>query len=268
MSTFAGGFPPATPTDALRASIGDPPRVAVDAAGSIYFGSLHSIFKVDRTGTLTRIAGTGRAGLNGDGVPSTVAQLNYPVGVAVDATGNVYYAERDGSQIRKIDSKGTITTLPVDALSSPKGLAFDGAGNLYIADTGNNVVRKFSPSGVLTTVAGNGAPAFSGDGGAPLAASLNGPEGVAIDAGGNLYIADTFNHRVRVVAADGTISTFAGNGLPAFTGDHGPPASASMFLPTVVAVDTAGNLYIADLGNSRIRKVAKGVISTIAGNDG
>ena len=120
----------------------------------------------------------------------------------------------------------------------------------------------------MTTVAGNGVADFGGDGGAALSASLNGPEGVAIDAAGNVYIADTFNHRVRLVTPDGIISTFAGNGFPGFAGDDGKPSSASMFLPTDVALDASGNLYIADLGNSRIRKVTNGVITTIAGNSG
>ncbi len=268
MSTFAGGLPPANPAQAAAVSIGDPPRVAVDSAGNTYFGSLHSIFKLDRAGSLLRIAGTGHAGLTGDGGPATAAQLNYPVGIAVDAAGNVFYTERDANAIRKIAANGIITTLPVDGLSSPMGLTFDASGNLYVADTGSNTVRKIAANGAVSAVAGNGVPGFSGDGGPALSASLNGPEGIALDTAGNLYIADTFNHRVRLVAPDGTISTFAGNGFPGGDGDDGKPTAASMFLPTDVALDSAANLYIADLGNSRIRKVSKGVITSIAGNGG
>src|SRR4051812_21286927 len=268
ISTFAGGVPPVTPVDASAVSIGDPPRVAVDSTGNLYFGSLHSLFKVDRSGSLVRIAGTGRAGLTGDGGPATAAQLNYPVGIAVDRAGNIFYTERDVNLIRKVAADGSISTVSVDSLSTPMGLAFDAAGNLYVAETGANAIRKIAPNGTMTTIAGNGVPEFRGDGGPAVSASLNGPEGMAIDAAGNVYIADTFNHRVRMVAPDGSISTIAGNGLPAYSGDNGPATSASMFLPTDVAVDNGGNVYIADLGNSLIRKVTRGVISTTAGNPG
>jgi uncharacterized protein (TIGR03437 family) len=266
MSTVAGGLPPVTPADAATVSIGDPPRVAIDSAGNVYFGSLHSIYKVDRNGSLTRIAGTGRAGLSADG-PALSAQLMYPVGIAVDAAGAIYYTEKDSTQLRRL-AAGAITTLPVEGLVRPMGLRFDAAGNLYIADNGANVIRKLAPGGVLTTVAGNGSQGFGGDGGLATSASLNGPEGVALDAAGNLYIADTFNHRVRVVTKDGAISTFAGTGLPGFSGDDGKAVAATMFLPTDVGVDSNGSVYIADLGNSRIRKVINGTITTIAGNSG
>src|SRR3954453_17061158 len=165
MSTFAGGVPPVTPVDAPTVSIGDPPRVAVDPAGNVYFGSLHSLFKIDRRGSLVRIAGTGRAGLTGDGGPATAAQLNYPVGIAVDSAGNIFYTERDANLIRKVAADGSISTVPVDSLSSPMGLAFDAAGNLYVAETGANAIRKIAPNGTMTTLAGNGVPAFRGDGG-------------------------------------------------------------------------------------------------------
>lgn len=268
MSTFAGGVPPVSPAEAATVAIGDPARVALDAAGNVYFGSLHSIYKVDRTGSLIRVAGTGRAGLAGDGGPALSAQINYPVGIAIDPSGNIYYAEREGALIRRISPSGVIAPFPIEGVVRAMGMMFDAAGNLYIADTGANVVRKLGVNGALTTVAGNGAPGFSGDGGSATSASLNGPEGMALDSAGRLYIADTFNHRVRVVAADGTISTFAGTGFPGFSGDDGSPASATMILPTDVAVDSSGNVYIADLGNSRIRKVSNGVITTIAGNSG
>src|SRR3954447_2033567 len=267
MSTLAGGLPPVTPSDAATVCIGDPPRVALDAAGNLYFGSLHAIYKVDRAGSLIRIAGTGRAGLTADG-PALSAQLNYPVGIAVDGAGNIYYTEKDSVVLRRISAAGVIATVPVEGLVRPMGLSFDAAGNLYIADTGANAIRRLSPAGALVTVAGNGIAGFSGDGAPATAASLNGPEGMAMDAAGSLYIADTFNHRVRVVARDGTISTFAGTGLPGFSGDDASATAASMILPTDVGVDSAGNVYIADLGNSRIRKVASGVITSMAGNSG
>jgi uncharacterized protein (TIGR03437 family) len=241
--------------------------VAVDSAGNTYFGSLHSIFKVDRAGTLTRIAGNGRNGISGDGGPAIAAQLSAPDGIAVDSAGVVYYAERQANLIRRIDTRGIITTFASGDLNQPSGLALDAAGNLYVADTGNNLVRRVSAGGTFTTVAGTGAADSTGDGGTATLAALNGPEGIAFDTAGNLYIADTFNHRVRVVTRDGNIAAFAGTGLPAFS-DDGPAVSAGLVLPTAIAADPAGNIYIADLGNSRIRKVANGNISTIVGAGG
>ncbi len=267
ISTFAGGVPPITPAAAATVSIGDPPRVAVDGSGNTYFASLHSVYRVDSSGSLNRIAGTGRAGQTVDG-PAMAAQLDYPLAVAVDAASNIYYSERGSGTLRRISPEGALTTLPIEGLVRPMGLRFDRAGNLYVADTGANVVRKVAPNGAVTTIAGSGAEGFSGDGGPALSASLNGPEGMALDAAGNLYIADTFNHRVRVVGADGTISTFAGTGFPGYSGDDGRATAATMILPTDVAVDAAGNVYIADLGNSRVRKVSNGTITTIAGNSG
>jgi uncharacterized protein (TIGR03437 family) len=281
ISTIAGGAPPPTPASALAASIGDPARLATDAAGNVYFGSLHSVFKVDAGGTLTRIAGNGRAGNSGDGGPAAAAQLNFPMGIATDAAGNVFVADRDASVVRKIAANGTITTVAGSGtpgfagdggaatsaqINGPFGVAVDAAGNLYIADTGNEVVRKVSPDGTMSTVAGTGTRGDLGDGGAARNAWLNGPEAVAVDAAGNLYIADTFNGRIRRVGTDGTITTAAGVGSTGiYSGDGGPAKNAGISLPTDVAVDRAGNLYIADFGNSKIRVVTNGVITTVAG---
>jgi uncharacterized protein (TIGR03437 family) len=281
ISTVAGGVPPATPLAARSASIGDPPRVAVDSAGNIYFGSIHSIFKVDLSGNLTRVAGTGRYGYSGDGGPATSAQFEFPDGIAVDAAGNIFVADRDADVVRKIASTGTISTFAgtgtigstgdggpaAKALfSGPTGLAFDGIGNLYVADTGNSRIRMITPGGTISTVAGSGVNGNGGNGGPARNAELNAPEGVTVDAAGNIYIADTFNNVVRKVLPDGTISTFAGNGFAAYAGDNGPSSDASLFLPTDVAADRLGNVYIADLGTIRLRMVANGVISTIAGS--
>jgi len=279
--TFAGGVPPITPAPAPGSSIGDPPRVAVDAAGNAYFGSDHAIFKVDSTGTLICIAGTGRTGFSGDNGPAMSAQMSYPWGIAVDSAGSVYFTDRDSNNIRRV-ANGIITTFAGSAaagfagdgkaasaalFSGPSGLAFDAAGNLFVADTGNQRIRRIAPDGTVSTVAGTGEQGFSSDGVPALESDLNSPEGVAIDSAGNLYIADTQNQRVRIVAKDGTISTFAGNGYPGFSGDNGPATQATVFLPTDVAVDPSGNVYIADLGSSRIRMVSKGNISTVAGSD-
>jgi len=159
---------------------------------------------------------------------------------------------------------GTATSALID---DPSGVAVDASGNLYIADTDNLRVRKVNLDGVISTVAGNGVEAFSGDGGPATAASLGFVTGVALDAIGNLYIADGTNARVRKVDQEGTISTIAGNGVEAFSGDGGPATSASLNRPSGVAVDAAGNIYIGDSRNSRIRKVdAGGIITTVAGN--
>ncbi len=283
ISTVAGGAPPATPVAANQASVGDPPRVAVDSAGNLYFGGSHSVFKVDASGMLTRIAGTGQSGYSGDGGAATQAQLEYPDGIAVDAAGNVYVSDLAANVVRLIAANGTVSTYAGQGtagytgdggaaaqaqLSAPMGLALDAAGNLYIADSGNNAVRKVAKGGVITTFAGNGSAGFSGDGAAANLGALNQPEGVAADPAGLVYIADTFNNRVRVVALGGIIQTAAGTGVSSFEGDGGAPATAGFFLPTDVATDGAGNLYIADYGNSRIRLVTQGKIQTIVGGTG
>src|ERR1035441_1021204 len=271
ISTIAGGAPPPTPVAAPTASIGDPTRLATDAAGNVYFGSLHSVFKVDAGGTLTRVAGTARPGNSGDGGAAVTAQLNFPMGMAVDAAGNLFVADRDASVVRKIAVNGTISTVAGSGtarftgdggpaasaqINGPFDVAVDSAGNLYIADTGNEVVRKVSSDGTMSTVAGTGTRGYLGDGGAALSAWLDGPEGVTVDAAGTLYIADTFNGRVRRVGTDGIISTVAGVGSTGiYSGDGGPAKSAALSLPTDIAVDGAGNLYIADFGNTRIRVV-------------
>jgi len=149
-------------------------------------------------------------------------------------------------------------------LNAPERVAFDSAGSLYIADTINNRIRKVS-GGTITTVAGNGSAGFSGDGGPATSASLFWPTGVAVDSAGNLYIADSWNNRIRKVAG-GTITTVAGNGNGWFSGDGGPATSASLGYPNDVAVDSSGDLYIADYWNNRIRKVSRGTITTVAGN--
>jgi uncharacterized protein (TIGR03437 family) len=265
----------------MAASIGDPTRLATDAAGNVYFSSLHSVFKVDAAGTLSRVAGNARPGNSGDGAAAAAAQLNSPMGIAVDAAGNLFVADRDASVVRRIAASGTITTVAGNGtpgftgdggaatsaqINGPFGVAVDSIGNLYIADTGNEVVRRVAPDGTMWTVAGTGTRGYMGDGEAARSAWLDGPEGVAVDAAGTLYIADTFNGRIRRVGTDGVISTVAGVGSTGvFSGDGGPANSAALSLPTDVAVDGAGNLYIADFGNSKVRLVTGGIIGTVAG---
>jgi trimeric autotransporter adhesin len=282
ISTIAGGAALPTPVAAVSASIGDPPRVAVDATGNFYFGSMHAVFKVDLTGNVSRIAGNGQSGYAGDGGAATAAQLEYPDGIAIDAAGNIYVADLTAEVVRIIAPNGTIATYAgqgtagytgdgggatLAQINAPMGLALDVAGNLYIADSGNHAVRKVSKSGSISTVAGIGSPGYSGDGGAATAAALDQPEGVAVDPSGLLYIADTFNNRVREVAPGGIIQTVAGTGFSSYSGDGGSATTAALFLPTDVTTDSGGDLFIADYGNSRIRQVAQGKIQTVVGSN-
>jgi uncharacterized protein (TIGR03437 family) len=281
ISTFAGSeLPPLNiPGTSATLSFDAPQSIAADRAGNVFFVDQDSVLRLDSTtGLLTLVAGNGTPGFSGDNGPATSAQLANPGGIAVDSAGNLYIADVYNYRIRKV-SNGVITTIAGNGtpgfsgdngpatsaqLDFPYGVAVDSAGSLYIGDSGNNCVRKVS-NGVITTIAGNGTRGFSGDNGPAISAQLNGPSGVAVDSAGNLYIADGVNSRIRKVS-NGVISTVAGNGTYGLGGDHGPAASAQLWLPTGVVVDSAGNLYIADTGNNCIRKVSNGVISTVAGN--
>ena len=271
---------------AVAARLNYPNGVAVDGAGNLYIADSdnHRIRRIDVSGTITTIAGTGERGFNGDGATASSAQLSYPTGMAFDGAGNLVFADAGNNRIRRIDSSGTITTLggtgegdfsgdagPAVAaqLNDPRGVAIDSAGNLVFADSLNNRIRRIDPSGTITTIAGTSQSGFSGDGGPAVAAELNFPEDVAIDGSGYLYIADTANHRIRRVDPSGTITTIAGTGEEGFSGDGAPAVSAQMLFPTGIEVDVAGNLYIADTGNHRIRRVnPSGTITTIAGIGG
>jgi uncharacterized protein (TIGR03437 family) len=259
-----------------------PTSVALDSAGNLYFAdSLNNRIRRLAGGNVNTYAGNGALSKSGDGVAATSAQLNSPLGVAVDAAGNVYIADTLNNVVRRVGTNGVISTFAGNGtagfagdggaagsaqLSGPQGLAVDSGGNLYIADTQNHRVRKVT-GGNISTVAGSGTAGFGGDGGAAGSAQLNSPFGVAVDAAGNLYIAEFGNNRVRKVTTAGTISTLAGNGVSGYGGDNGQATSALLNGPQAVAVDAAGNVYIADTANNRVRKVAtSGVITTAAGN--
>jgi hypothetical protein len=197
--------------------------------------------------------------------------LGNPSAIAIDSSDNVYIADTYSYQIRKV-SNDVITTvewngkvdLSIDNEAFVTGVAVDSAGNLYIADSGNNRVLKLS-DGVLTTVAGEGTYGFGGDGGPATSAQLKNPAGLAVDSDDGLYIADSGNNRIRKVL-DGVITTVAGDGTRGFGGDNGLATSAQFDSLSSIAIDTLGNLFIADRNNPRIRKVSNGVITTIAGN--
>jgi uncharacterized protein (TIGR03437 family) len=273
--TLAGGSGPAT-----SLQLGDPSGVAVDSADNLYVADWASnrIWEVSN-GLITAVAGNGTAGFSGDNGPATSAQLNSPFSVAVDAPGNLYIADSNNNRVRKV-ANGVITTIAGNGFGGfsgdngpatsaqffPVGVAVDSSGNLYISDTYNQRIRKVA-SGVITTVAGNGTCCSSGDNNATATGStLSGPIGIAVDAAGNLYIADNFFDTRVLRVSNGVINAVAGNGTEGFSGDNGPATRAQLWDPTGIAVDSAGNVFIADFINQRIRKVSGGVITTVAGN--
>ena len=266
------------------AAVNFPQGIALDSSGLLYIADTYSsvIRKVAADGTISTIAGNATGGFKGDGAMAIKAELNQPYGVAVDTTGNIFILDLGNNRIRKVDTSGNISTLVGNGtpgyagdgaastkaeIGDPLGIAVDGSGNLYIADTFNNVIRKVDGSGNISTFAGNHKQGYSGDGGAATSAMLSHPWGVTADASGSIYISDTGNDVIRKVAANGVITTVAGTGVSGYSGDGGAATSARLQSPWGLAVDTAGNLYIADWSNHAVRKVtAGGVISTIAGN--
>jgi len=282
---------------ATSAALSDPRGLITDAAGNAYFcdRSNHAVRKIDTSGIITTVAGTGVSGYNGDNIPGTQARLNNPWRVTIDPAGNLYIADSGNDRIRKLAPNGIITTVagtgragysgdggPATSatFNFPEQAELDVSGNLYIADSGNNVVRKVSTNGVVTTVAGNGHGAvednnndelggYSGDGGPATKAELSGPVSLAIDPSDNLWISDQGNNVVRYVSADtGIISTVAGiYNAYNYTGDGGPATKATFNTLAGIARDSAGNIYVTDDGNNVLRLILPdGTIHTVAGN--
>jgi trimeric autotransporter adhesin len=291
---------------AVSAQLDSPDGLAIDTAGNLFIADTwnNRIRKVTPDGVIKTVAGSGYRGYSGDGNQATLGLLNYqrskagmpmdrdslfsivsalyhPKGVAVDSAGNIYIADSLNSRIRIVGTDGVIATIAGNGyhgygpdgrsatsaqIGQPYSIFIDSAGNLFIA-TGNHRICKVTPAGVITTVAGNGTKGYSGDGGPATLAQLNDAHDVAVDSAGNLYIADTDNNRIRKITPAGVITTVAGNGTAGYSGDGSQAASAQLRNPISVAVDSAGNLYIADRGNSRIRKIIPaGIITTVAGN--
>ncbi|HXN47522.1 MAG TPA: hypothetical protein VN893_12825 [Bryobacteraceae bacterium] len=281
--TVAGGGLPVTPAVATSLALETTTAVVADPAGNLYFDSGNSVLKVSTSGTLTVVAGSSTLpGYSGDGGAATDAQLAQPSGLALDSTGNLYIADAGNSVIRKVAATtGLISTVAGNGtpgytgdgglataaqLGHPRYVAVDGSGNLFLSDSDNSVIRMVTAAtGLITTVAGNGTPGYTGDGTPATTANLS-PFGLAVDGSGNIYVADAIDSVVRKVAA-GVITTVAGTGTPGVSGDGGLATSAQLSTPYGVVVDAAGNLYIADSGNFRVRKVtaATGLITTVAG---
>ncbi len=267
------------------ARLASPSSVAVDAVGNVYVADKynHRIRKISPQGDISTLAGTGKAGYSGDGKPAEQAQLNTPLGVAVDAQGQVYVADSENHAVRYIDRAGVMRTLAGRGskgsvgdggaatqayFRQPSGVAVDQRGVVYIADTGNAYVRKVTPDGIVQAFAGTKRKkGFSGDGGSATQATLNHPVDVAVDGLGNVLIADKGNQRVRKVDSQGLISTLAGGNSTGFTADGSEAQRARLFQPSSVAADAQGRVFIADSYNHRIRMVdIQGIIHTIAGS--
>jgi sugar lactone lactonase YvrE len=276
---FSGDGGPAT-----AAQLYHPRAVAFDRLGNWYIADAMNqrIRKIDTAGVIRTIGGNGVQGYGGDGGPALQASFNQPHGVAVDSRGNVYVADSGNDRIRVIDTRGMVRTLAGNGLpgsggdggpaaeaqvKDPKSLFMAPNDQLYFADTGNNRVRKINlGTGTISNVAGVIRAGSDGDGGAAIRAALNSPRGVWV-TGGNVYIADSDNHKIRRVDRDGIITTVAGNGQPGWTGDGGAATSASLNDPRAVAVDSEGRIFIGEEAGGRIRRVERnGEINTIAGN--
>ena len=274
---------------ATSAELNSTAGVAVDSAGNLYIADANAevIRKITAsTGAISKVAGNGTSGYSGDNGAATSAELSNPSRVAVDGAGNLYIADEGNQRIREVNvASGIITTVAGNGtngysgdtagatsaeLSYPYAVAVDGTGNIYIADTGNARIRKVNVStGIITTVVGNGTAGYSGDGTAATSAEISSPRSIAIDALGDLYIADFGNNRIREVnPTTGVISTVAGDGSSGYYGDGGAATSAELNAVLDVALDGAGDLYVADSSNNRIRKVtaSTGMITTVAGN--
>jgi sugar lactone lactonase YvrE len=264
---FSGDGGPAT-----QASLRCPHSLVLDAEGRLVIADSGNdrIRRVDTSGVITTIVGTGDAGFTGDGGPATTARLKDPKGLALDHEGNLLIADSMNNRIRKVDPSGIITTIAgtgleadsgdggparLASITRPRTVAVAADDSILVAEPWANRIRRIDPAGIITTIAGTGAEGFSGDGGPATAATLNTPRGVAGDAEGNVYIADSRNDRIRRVDTGGIITTIAGGAAHAFAGDGGLATQAFLAGPRAVTIYN-GDLYIADTYNFRIRRIS------------
>jgi hypothetical protein len=280
VTTFAGSAGQTGSGDGTggAARFSDPSGVAVDSAGNVYVADNQNqeIRKISSSGVVTTLAGSaGQLGSsNGTG---SAARFDYPSGVAVDSAGNVYVADNQNQEIRKISPSGVVTTLAGSAgqvgsatgtgsagrFDWPMDVAVDSAGDVYVADRYNYEIREITPSGVVTILAGRYPGSSDGTG---SAARLDQPEGVAVDSAGNVYVADTWNDEIRKITPSGVVTTLAGS-AGQYGSSDGTGSAARFYWPTGVAVDSAGNIYVADRGNDEVREVSpSGIVTTLAGS--
>ncbi len=275
---------------ARSAALDHPVAVAVEPSGAVLFIDANRVQRVTEQGTIVTVAGTIESGYAGDGGPATSARLDAPQALAVRGDGSIFIADTANNRIRRVDPHGVITTVAgtgdptfsgdggpaVDAgLDAPAGVAVGFGGRLLIADSGNNRIREVSDTGIITTFAGTGDVGYLGDGGPATSAEFDRPQGIAVDAEDDVFIADTVNDRIRKVDSDGLITTVAGDGVRGFAGDGQEATQAAIDLATgpfnsagqAIAVDSSLDLFIADALNNRIRRIdVHGVITTVAGD--
>lgn len=278
------GSPNGIPATAVAMNL--PAGVASDGKGNVYVAlrGAHQVVRIDSSGLLWLVAGTGAPGTQGsagDEGPAISATLAFPVALVFDAAGNLYIADAGANRIRMVDANGVIHAFAGNgnnanagdggpavsaSLNTPSAMAFDANGNLLIADTKNHEIRMVSPLGIISKVAGVGSAAYDGDNGRVQTVAFSSPSGIGVDHAGNIYVADTGNQRVRMIATDGTTSVIAGTGTKGSFGDGRQASIATLNNPGGLAFDSAGNLYIADIGNDRVRRITSdGKIANFAG---
>ncbi len=268
---------------ALQSNFGSPEGLRLDSSGRIYFPDPwnHVVLRLEVDGTLTRIAGTGSSGFNGDGIPAVQAQLNEPYDVALDSLGNVYIADFANNRIRKVDKDGLIHTFagtgeagysgdngPADQarLHGPYNVAVDAEDQVFIPDSLNHVIRRVDHEGMITTIAGVGRPGFAGDGGPATSALVDAPQALVFDHRGNLIFDDEHNHAIRMIDRDGRISTLIGTGTAGYAADGMMALEAPLNDPEGILVRQDGTLLINDGKNGRVLEITgSGEVRNFAG---
>ncbi|MEI7435741.1 MAG: MBG domain-containing protein, partial [bacterium] len=287
ISTMAGNGSYGSTGDggpATNASFSNIYRVGADAAGNVYVPDSFNnrVRKITAAGIITTIAGTGVAGWSGDGGAATNAKLNMPESACVDALGVVYITDYNNNLIRRVGTNGIITTVAGTGsygysgdggpatnakLGCPCETAVDAAGNLFVVDYGNSRIRRIGTNGIIQTIAGTGAASYNGDGIAATNATLNFPQSVVVDTAGNVLVGDSGNNRIRRIGTNGIIRTIAGTGTSGYNGDEIAATNAQLNNPNGMTFDADGNLFMADYGNNRVRRIGtNGIISTCAGS--